>query len=204
MSIVMPRGWKAVEMTEHIAALPRDKKGFPIPYVAEWSREGDSSEMDIRENYAVATCNCVVGVGEPVLGNQCPVRQRECMKEHKCQVCGFTIEGFPNTEMAFLGHENLNVFWEPPLHLSCAAYSLQVCPGITRRPGMSVRVCKEYTLLDRFEFSPDPNDIEFVEHGDVPMMVSFGIRRAILVYHGAIPEDAQIMSADEFLEYHNG
>ena len=203
-TVNMPRGWKAVEMSEHIARLPKDKKGFPIPYVAEWSHEADDSTFVIHdEGWAQANCNCKIGEGEPILGHQCPVRQRECMAEHKCQVCGFPIEG-TDTEMAFIGGEDMNVFWEPPLHLSCAAYSLQVCPGITRRPGVRVRVCTEYELLDKFEFSPDPRDNEFTTSGEMPLVVSLGIRRAVFTYHGAIPTDPQIMTATEFLEYVNG
>lgn len=207
---VMPRGWKAVEMTEHIARLPKDRKGFPIPYVAEWTHESDDSTFVVHpEGWAQANCNCKIGEGEPILGHQCPVRQRECMSEHKCQVCGFPIEGVPHTEMAFIGGESMNVFWEnvfwePPLHLSCAAYSLQVCPGITRRPGVRVRVCTEYKLLDRFEFSMNPNDVEFTPSGKLPLVVSLGIRRGVFTYHGAIPTDPQIMTANEFLEYVNG
>jgi hypothetical protein len=148
-------------------------------------------------------CNCVVGVGEPDLGHQCPIRQRECMSERKCQVCSLPI--LEDMDLVFLGGPKIKHFWEPPLHLTCAVYALQVCPGITRRQGMGVVQARNYELWDRYEFINEegiPMDVRFVPTGGTPFMAQF--IPAAFAYHGAVPINGRRMTAEEFLEENNG
>lgn len=197
--IKMPRGWKTVPVPPVIDMLPKDRKGFPIPYVADWrSHEDDVHAERLGPRYGVLHCDCEPGVGEPRLGHQCPTRQKECMRERKCQVCSLSIP--QDEDCYFLGGAPVETFWEPPLHLTCALYSLQVCPGITRRQGMSVTSCRDYQLYDRFEFSEDNQDAVFAPNGEIPLIVALGIRGAIIVYHGAVPIEGVRTPADVFLE----
>ena len=207
--ILMPRGWRRVELPPQIAALPKDKKGFPIPYVAEWSRDESSIEDKVDDSplkegrgfWVRMKCICVIGEGEPILGHQCPERQRECMMEGHCQVCSEIINIKDEGGYYFLGGIEMPIFWEPPLHKSCAIYSLQVCPGITRRPTMSVHVADDYELQDKFEYMPPGEGAyEFAKNGEVPLRVQLGVEFAVMTYHGAIPIGGRRVLASEFLE----
>jgi hypothetical protein len=103
--------------------------------------------------------------------------------------------------MHFLGGIEMPYFWEPPLHEECAVYSLQVCPGITRRPGMGVHVCDEYELFDKFEYDPnDASQMEMVKTGTVPWHVQVGLTRAAFTYHGAKPIGGYRVAASAFLD----
>jgi hypothetical protein len=203
--IKMPRGWKNVSLPPQIEALPKEpKRGFPIPYVAEWSHDGDY-DLEIRNGYAVMTCSCKIGVGVPDLGNQCPVRQRQCMSLTICGACGETItEG----TYYFLGGSSLKYFVEPALHEECALYSIQVCPGITRREHMSVVECEEYKLYDRFEVPeieghPLSNTIEYVEEDELPFYVMIGFPMAMTM-KAAVPREGRKFTAAEWLESRRG
>lgn len=197
--VAMPRGWKAVAMPEAIAALPRDRKGFPIPWVAEWSsRVGDNMELTHGGRVVQLNCNCAIGEGVPMLGQQCPTRQRRCMDERLCQVCSLPIYG--DEDVYFVGSLDGNVFWEPPLHEQCARYSLQVCPGITRRPGVGVQATRAYTLHDKFDFNPDDQrNCTFMPHGQLPLAVALGFTKAALCFRGAVPTNPTLIPAEEFL-----
>lgn len=209
-TIKMPRGWKRIPVPDDIDVLPKDRKGFPIPYVAEWSNHRDrddyTSLMEQSDNHAILMCSCERGEGEPILGHQCPMRQRECMVERRCQVCSLEIP--EDEDCYFLGGAEIDVFWEPPLHFQCALYSMQVCPGITRRRGLFVTTSRQYALFDRFEFAGAVigihGDTEMVPHGSKPFVVAFGLRRGVITYHGAKPIGGTRTRADLFLEMHNG
>lgn len=193
--IRMPHGWRTIVLPERIEALPKDRKGFPIPWVAEWSSR-TQVDLTMLDGFARMDCDCTIGVGEPMLGAQCPNRQRRCVSERRCQVCSFPIA--EDEDCHFLGADRIQVFWEPPLHQECAAYSLQVCPGITRRAGMSVHVVRDYKMFDRFE-NPLTEWVEFTPTGKVPALVRMGLMPSVFIYHGAQPVGGQRHAAADWL-----
>jgi hypothetical protein len=188
--------WKNVPIPNRLNHLLRDKRGFPIPYVADWTRPENTVDIIHRDGYAIMGCSCRIGVGTPLLGEQCPVRQRLCMLNRRCQVCGRTIRA--DQPVVFLGRADLPYYIEPPLHKACAAYSVQVCPGMVGRPGVGVTIAAGYTLLDRFEYGPMA-DVEHVPHGRLPLLVEAGIRRAALTFHAAIPVADTRLTVAEYL-----
>lgn len=193
----MPHGWKAVEMPVQIAALPRERKGFPIPYVAEWQHsENPPHTLEENGNILRMDCDCIVGVGEPELGKQCPTRQRECMSERKCQVCSYPIG--VDADCALLGGEEIETYIEPALHIECARYSLLVCPGITRRPGMSIHICREYELFDKLDF-PQYDATIMAPTGQVPIQVALGLMKGGFAFHGARPVGGKRYLAADWL-----
>lgn len=192
-SIKMPRGWKAVPVPVRIAELPRDlKKGFPIPYVAEWEND-PTGTLSEQGGWAIATCNCKIGEGEADLGHQCPVRQRECVENRICQVCAEKIS--PSEDVAFIGGPALFVFDEPGLHVECAAYALRVCPGITRRAGVMITLCHRYEVLRKWEFMFDTMNLPMDK---MPARVAQG-EKAVVAYYSASPIDGRRHLAETWL-----
>lgn len=110
----MNRDWKTVPMPPGITALPRDSRGYPITFVTLIQSDGrpDFTTID----------------GQKIL---------RCVREAVCGLCG---QGWPGPYkssddhlLAFIGGpiscENQN-FLDPPMHIPCAEYAMQVCPHI--------------------------------------------------------------------------
>ena len=126
--------------------LPVDKRGFPVPWVSDWTGSKDP-DLHGRPGFAQADLWAVgcpwptvtvleprgkPGTGAPMLAVLHPSRQRTCMLDRKCQVCGKRVNA---TEKAYLAGGAALVaegFREPPMHLRCAVFSLFACPGINR------------------------------------------------------------------------
>lgn len=97
--------WRDVPMPAAIAARPREKHGFPVPYVSAWSDAHDGPPLDRQMLVATVyeagvptkwVANVAVdrggpATGTPQLGKLDELRQRECMTKPKCQVCGMVI-----------------------------------------------------------------------------------------------------------------
>ncbi|MFJ8752019.1 hypothetical protein ACIREO_22215 [Streptomyces sp. NPDC102441] len=64
--------------------------------------------------------------------------------------CGLCTKGIPSTEqLAFIGETAAPYYLEPPLHLSCAAYALQVCPRLhAAGESIEVALAHAYTLTE--------------------------------------------------------
>ena len=135
----MTANWQRVPMPQQIEALKRDRRGFPIPYVAEWSGEapgdivlwaapfpeGIPVMMNARGSWH--------GKGTPILGHMNPERQRECMLGPRCQICRRELPDPPWNLIGGQIHTTLGEWWfsEPPVCDSCARYAVQVCPRLT-------------------------------------------------------------------------
>lgn len=158
-------GWKDVPMPPRIAALPRDKRGFPVPWVSEWSTpEDETGERSWHERWvpkydaALAYCTHVDGQGEPDLGNLCAVRQIIGMDERRCDVCGGRVNRtawFMGAKMLTPGEGNvLNGFRETPMHLECVLYAGQVCPGMVTKEAGRIWVVQteKYALVQQRMF----------------------------------------------------
>ena len=116
----MKHDWQSVPMPPSIAERPKDARGFPITFVTLIQSDGrpDFTSID----------------GEKIL---------RCMNEALCGLCG---QGWPSSSnspegsrrsddhlIAFIGGPlscaNQN-FLDPPMHVECARYAMQVCPHI--------------------------------------------------------------------------
>ncbi|MFF9074489.1 hypothetical protein ACF1A9_19630 [Streptomyces sp. NPDC014872] len=65
--------------------------------------------------------------------------------------CGLCTQDIAATEqLAFIGETNAQYYLEPPLHHSCAAYALQVCPRLH-----AAGECIEVALTQTYELAED-------------------------------------------------
>lgn len=115
-------------MPEAIAALPRDTRGYPIPYVADWTSRSELLIITHPQLGSVADCSCRIGHGEPILGEPCLKRARECAKDRLCSTCGRTLAW--NMVMAWpsAADDVAPLFTEPANHSDCLAWALRACP----------------------------------------------------------------------------
>lgn len=133
----------------HLRRLLVEVRGFPVPYVAEWTDEGPDANLrrdDVRfarldlrewgspyESVVVLDPKGEQGKGAARLARLHPGRQRECLLRRLCQVCGLKAD--PKETLVFVGglrKDGLVAFREPGMHRRCAAFALFACPGINR------------------------------------------------------------------------
>jgi hypothetical protein len=96
-----------LEMPARIAALPRDKKGRPVPWFVLWKDDG---EPDFR----------VVAPGKIALATI----------QRKCWVCGEKLGNYLAFVIGPMCAVN-RISSEPPSHRDCAIFSARVCPFLT-------------------------------------------------------------------------
>lgn len=205
-------------MPDRIARLARDKRGFPVPWVSCWGSGTQHGPGQMRINLGGglgvevmgATCEHVAGVGEPDLANLCSGNQIIGMTQRRCDVCGDVIDG----PLHFVGAIDNAWFREPPLHLECAVYSLQVCPGISTKPGVGVVIADSYTMQPEFmlaRLADEPvDDFEFpwvkreTFKGFVEAVTYMQLTGSPGVCMGihAIPTDPIRITREQFLEAH--
>jgi hypothetical protein len=90
-----------------MAHLPRDPRGYPIPWTVYRDAAG-RAHFTINDEH----------------------RRLQCVLDKRCSICGERL--FPS-RLWFVGgpfsafHER-GAYLDPPMHIECARYSLQVCP----------------------------------------------------------------------------
>jgi hypothetical protein len=110
-----------VPMPATVAARPRDARGYPVPAITPWQD------------------------GVPVFATNGVARAFLCAVEHRCSVCGTTMDGpvwrvVGGTEAAAIATElaagrpyrNHAPTGEAPGHRSCMLYAAVVCPYLAR------------------------------------------------------------------------
>lgn len=103
-------------MPGRIARLPRDKRGFPVPWFVQWLKDA---------------APCAVGDGEPDFRVIDSDKFALCLKQPRCWICG-----------GFMGKHKVLVIGpmcvvnrvtsEPPCHRDCAEYAARACPFLAR------------------------------------------------------------------------
>lgn len=104
-----------ITLPKRIADLPRDERGYPVPFFVQWFDEkGQPTKY---------------GVGKPDLRIADARKSIECLKQRVCWVCGQPLGSWT----AFVGGprscEN-RVFADGPMHVDCAEFSAQYCPHL--------------------------------------------------------------------------
>lgn len=143
----MNGSWRSVPMPPHVAHLPRNTAGHPIPGNISWHEADDDGSILLTSNDELGrhiTCPCAPGRGTPAFGEQCPVRQREFMVQRLCGLCTKGIDMME--QVVFVGETDAPHYLEPPLHQDCAAYALQVCPRL-HAAGERIEVALAHTYL---------------------------------------------------------
>lgn len=86
-----------------IEALPRDKRGFPVPWFVAWVE------------------------GKPVFPAADPDKMRQALKYEKCWVCGQRLGGYKAFVIGPMCCVN-RLTAEPPSHFECAKFAVLNCP----------------------------------------------------------------------------
>ena len=107
-----------VELPPRIAALERDTRGYPVPYIVLRDREGTP----------IFTANDVIRVFQAI-------------KEGLCHICGQELDDYPwfvgGPGSAYLNGP-VAVYADGPMHHECMEFALKVCPHLLGRMTKSV------------------------------------------------------------------
>jgi hypothetical protein len=98
------RDFLTVPMPERIARLPRDKRGYPIPFTADIREDGTPDFTAINVRHWIAAT-----------------------RDRRCGICGVVM----HSRVWFVGGpicEINRLFYDHPMHQDCAEYALRVCP----------------------------------------------------------------------------
>lgn len=150
--------WKTVPPPDAVTRLPTTHSGMPVVYITNYETEDVDPDLVVMTDLgAVVMCKCEFGRGKPLIGRQCPCRQREVMINRLCSVCGQPVGD--DAEMVFIGATPETappptVAWpyrmwttvEGPAHHDCAAYSLRTCPHMLNGRPLLV-LTRQMTLM---------------------------------------------------------
>ena len=109
-------------MPARIANLPRDERGYPVPWFVAW--------VD----------------GKPVFPVADAAKMRMAVDENRCWVCGQKNDdmlAFVIGPMCGINRTSS----EPPSHVNCAIFSAQACPFLTK-PKMKRIDCSDIGAVD--------------------------------------------------------
>lgn len=135
----MPSPMRDAPRVGVLAGLPVHPSGLVVPYATLCvPDDGSDPVTTVRTELGhELRCACVYGQGKPRFGRPCIDRQRQCMRQGRCSVCGHRVRPAKGG-MLFLGVGVTTVppgvevpaSIEPPVHPVCAAYSTLVCPRV--------------------------------------------------------------------------
>lgn len=92
-----------VKMPARIVSLPRDHRGFPVPWFVDWIN------------------------GRPYFPAVSPQKLVQAVKQQRCWVCGQKLGRWVTFAVGPMCVVN-RISAEPPSHDECARYAAQVCP----------------------------------------------------------------------------
>jgi hypothetical protein len=107
-------------LTDRIARLPIDERGYPVPAFVQW--------MEFVDGKPVARPR---GVGIPEFRMANPMHLRDCITEDLCWVCGEKLgvnRAYVIGPMCVINRNSA----EPPSHVDCAEWSVKGCPFLTK------------------------------------------------------------------------
>ena len=194
--------WKDVSMPPAVSSLPRDKRGYPIPWISEWEAFDDSPGVIFdSEGYALVGCGCEIGQGEPNLGKLCPARQRRAMRNKLCDVCGGTVD----PPFIFMGKRGNLCYSESALHIDCAVYSVQVCVAIRtplKRANFEIVLCDRYDLMRQvwYGLAPDGDVLRKLIPMGARMLTTNGVPAPTGFYMAIPGRVIHRFTVDEFLK----
>jgi hypothetical protein len=94
-----------VELPQRMKHLPRDKRGFPVPYFVQWQD------------------------GQPLFPIFDPTKWIRCVTKARCWVCGDELGRWMTFAIGPMCVVN-RISSEPPCHAECANFSMRACPFI--------------------------------------------------------------------------
>jgi hypothetical protein len=99
-----------------IASLPRDARGYPVPWFVAWLRDGKPVPA---------------GTGAPDFRVVKPGAIPDAHNHGLCWICGDTLGAFRSFVIGPMCALN-RISAEPPSHLECAEFAARVCPFLSR------------------------------------------------------------------------
>jgi len=125
-----------------LSHLRRDRRGLAVPYVNLWGEQtADNTRVDY-DRHVGRDAMFVDDVGDvPNFLKQSPQRQRECMIQGLCQVCGRQVPwsrrnlvvASMSVDFVHVAGRERPVVFEPWLDDRCAQIALAWCPALIRR-----------------------------------------------------------------------
>jgi hypothetical protein len=115
-------------LTERIAKLPIDERGYPVPAFVQWI---------VKEGNEVRPASPDEPGAYPDFRIVDPAHMLKCVKEHTCWVCGEKLGVHRAYVIGPMCAINRNSA-EPPSHVECAEWSVKGCPFLSR-PNMKRR-----------------------------------------------------------------
>lgn len=120
----MSRHVDTVKMPLRVSRLPRDHRGYPVPWFVAWLKpfpdaDGGPLEVDPRTDGAAPDFRVIGGD-----------RLARAVRQRRCWICGEPTGRF----VAFVAGPMCAVngtSGEPPSHPDCATYAARVCPFLT-------------------------------------------------------------------------
>lgn len=134
----------SIQVPPWLSHLRCDRRGLPVPFVNRWGKQEKTELLSIRWDRTVDMAAVFYddnGETEPDFNHQNMQRQRQCMAEGLCQVCGrpvpfsrrtLVLSGI-STEQIQLGGRGALVVTEPWLCRRCAMFATTYCPALIRR-----------------------------------------------------------------------
>lgn len=103
-------------MPARIARLPRDERGYPVPWFVAWMKDGDV---------------CPPGEGTPDFRVIAPKKLWTAVSKGRCWVCGIEM-GVHHVYVIGPMCVINRVTSEPPCHRDCAEFAARACPFLIR------------------------------------------------------------------------
>ncbi|MFG7180718.1 hypothetical protein ACGYQ5_14415 [Burkholderia pseudomallei] len=97
------RNLRGVGLPKHMAGLPRDARGYPVPWFCAW--------VDGKPDFRIADA----------------AKVRLAVVGSRCWICGGTLGRYRSFLIGPMGAMN-RVNSEPPSHHECAQYAIRTCP----------------------------------------------------------------------------
>jgi hypothetical protein len=103
-------------LPDRIARLPKDERGYPIPWFVAWMKDGEP---------------CADGEGEPDFRVIGPRKIWTAWSHGRCWICGVALGVHRVYAIGPMCVVN-RVTSEPPSHRDCAEFAAKACPFLTR------------------------------------------------------------------------
>lgn len=138
MSVVLPT------LPPRIATLPKDHRGFPVPWFVQWMEGGRP---------------CAVGTGEPDFRVIDTEKFRIAMRSPRCWICGQPMgvhRVFAIGPMCSINR----IISEPPSHRECSEFAVKACPFLANpRMRRNEKNLPEHGEIPGFHLDRNPGAI---------------------------------------------
>lgn len=126
-----------------------------VPWTVGWSGEESFFVGPCRYSHMLAICQAEApGVGKPQFGKPHSQRQRQCIAEGLCDLCGRSLKAATKVSLSHArpvahGAQGVAILQvEPLLHRACALESMKFCPSLKRDIAAGTLMIRQVTRYD--------------------------------------------------------